>query len=86
MVQAMSMRVVPRDRRGVASNTLYIGMDLGFFLGPVFGGWAVLRAGGYGPVFFLAVIPAVLAAAAFIAALPGYKRLSARYSGADTAR
>ncbi|MDR0445888.1 MAG: MFS transporter [Oscillospiraceae bacterium] len=79
MVQAMSMRVVPRERRGVASNTLYIGMDLGFFLGPLFGGFTAERAGGYGTMFYFAVIPAVLAAVAFIAALPGYKRLAAKY-------
>ncbi|MDR2421092.1 MAG: MFS transporter [Oscillospiraceae bacterium] len=81
MVQAMSMRVVPRERRGIASNTLYIGMDLGFFLGPVIGAWTALRAGGYGPMFFFAALPAALAIAAFVFALPGYKRLSEKYGG-----
>jgi MFS family permease len=81
MVQAMAMRVVPRERRGVASNTLYIGMDLGFFLGPVLGAWTALRAGGYGGMFYFAALPAALAGAAFIAALPGYKKLSGKHGG-----
>jgi MFS family permease len=79
MVQAMSMRIVPRERRGVSSNTLYIGMDLGFFLGPLFGGMTAKYGGGYGATFYFAAVPAILGAAAFIAALPGYKKLAGKF-------
>jgi len=37
-IQAMSMQIEPPPRRGVASNTVYMGFDFGFFLGPFLGG------------------------------------------------
>ena len=34
-LQALSMSIVPKERRGAAGNTNYIGIDLGSMIGPV---------------------------------------------------
>jgi len=41
LLQTLCMKMVPNDRRGVASNTNYIGVDIGFFLMPIIAGWIV---------------------------------------------
>jgi MFS family permease len=45
-MQALSMKTVPNERRGSASSTNYIGMDLGNLVGPSIGG-NVAQAFGY---------------------------------------
>ena len=44
-LNALSMRMVPKDRRGAASCTNYIGTDLGQLLGPTLGGFVVSLVG-----------------------------------------
>lgn len=41
LVQTLCMKMVSPERRGVASNTNYIGVDIGFFLMPIFAGLIV---------------------------------------------
>ena len=62
-LQAMAMQSVPPERRAVASNTLYLIMDLGYFLGPTIGGM-VLAATNYESMFRFGLLP--LAAAVLI--------------------
>lgn len=44
-LNALSMRMVPNDKRGAASCTNYIGTDLGQLLGPTLGGFIVSIVG-----------------------------------------
>lgn len=44
-LNALSMRMVPKDRRGAASCTNYIGTDLGQLIGPTLGGFIVSLVG-----------------------------------------
>ena len=72
-VQSMCMQCETPVRRAVASNTLYIGMDLGFFLGPLMGGF-IKDFADYKDVIFVGCIPAVLACAVFLICWPAYNR------------
>ena len=47
-------------KRGVASNTSYFGMDLGYFLGPTLGGLVVAKGYSYGTMYLCALIPLLL--------------------------
>ena len=64
--QSMCMQCETPVRRAVASNTLYIGMDIGFFLGPLLGGF-VKDAANYREVILVGCIPALLAGIVFLA-------------------
>ena len=77
---AMSMQTVEPIKRGVASNTIYLGTDLGLFLGPLLGGF-VHGKFGYAVMFKTAVIPVGLGLIAFIISLPIYKRRRAELGG-----
>ena len=68
--QAMVVRVVPPIKRGVATNTYYIGVDLGFFLGPLIGGYVIEWMGNYGDMLKVAAVPAVIALVLFAVILP----------------
>ena len=63
-VMALTVRCVPPEKRGVASNTVFIGMDSGNFLGPFLGGVAYKYV-GYSNMFLLGSIPFILAAVVF---------------------
>ena len=70
---AMSMLVEPPLRRGVASNTIYLGFDFGLFIGPFLGG-IIHEHIGYSSMYKSATIPIALAVAGFFIILPIYKR------------
>ncbi|MBR4692414.1 MAG: MFS transporter [Oscillospiraceae bacterium] len=53
IIQTLCIRTVPPERRGVASNTEYFGMDLGYFLGPMLGGLLYNAFGSYSSVFLI---------------------------------
>ena len=59
VLQAMCLKSVGYERRGAASGTFYIGMDLGNTIGPIMAG---LASGwfGYSGAFFSLIIPIVL--------------------------
>ena len=72
-LMAMGMRTAEPTKRGVVSNTIYLGIDLGYFLGPLLGGF--LRKGfDYATIYKTAVVPIGLGLIIFIITLPKYKR------------
>jgi len=72
-MQSMCMQCETPVRRAVASNTLYIGMDLGLFLGPLMGGF-IKDFADYKDVIFVGFVPAVLALVLFLICWPAYTR------------
>jgi MFS family permease len=60
-------------KRSVASNTIYIGMDLGLFLGPIIGS-IVYELYNYSVMFKTGSFIVLLAFISFILILPGYHR------------
>jgi MFS family permease len=73
-IQAMCMQSESPLKRSVASNTIYIGMDLGLFAGPLLGSIVFEQSGSYAFMFRTAVIPVVLALICFIVILPIYRK------------
>ena len=72
-IQAMCIQTETPLRRSVASNTIYIGMDLGLFAGPFLGGIVVERT-SYAFMFRSAVVPIILALVCFIIFIPIHNR------------
>ena len=66
LTQAWSVQTEPRSRRSVASNTLYVGMDVGFFVGPLLGGVIRDVAGDYKSVILFGAVPLALAVVIFL--------------------
>jgi MFS family permease len=60
-LQAMAVRGVPANRRGAATGTFFIAMDLGFGLGTILWGF-VAEYTGYSNMFFATLVFLVLAA------------------------
>ena len=80
-LQAMAIQTVTPLRRSVASNTLYAGIDLGFFIGPFLGS-IVFRFSSFSVMYLAGVVPVLIGAVLFIIFWPGYvqrlKTLEAR--------
>ncbi len=72
-IQAMCIQSVTPLKRGVASNTIYIGMDLALFAGPLLGS-LVYKHSSFAVMFQTAVVPIALGLICFIAILPVYNR------------
>jgi len=72
-LQTMSMKSEPELRRGVASNTIYMGIDVGSFIGPFIGG-VVYSHSDYSFMFKTGAVPLLLAIICFTIILPGYRR------------
>jgi MFS family permease len=72
-LQAMCMQTEVPLKRGVAGNTLYIGMDGGLFLGPVLGS-LVYEHTSFAVMFKWTAVPIVLALISFIIILPLYRK------------
>ncbi len=68
MTQALCVQTEPRARRAVASNTLYIGMDIAFFVGPLLGGVIRDLSGSFKAVILAGSVPLALALVVFIIA------------------
>ena len=67
ILQTLCIRTVPPERRGVASNTQYFGMDLGFFLGPLLGGFLYGALGRYAAMYLIGgIAPLVLCLGCFL--------------------
>ncbi len=73
VLQAMNMQTVSPLKRSVASNTLYVGMDLGLFTGPIIGS-IVYKQSSFAHMFQMFAIPIIIALICFIYILPIYKR------------
>ena len=65
VLQSLVMQIEPKLRRPVASNTMFVGMDLGFFFGPIIGGF-IRDAATYRAVMLFGIIPPALAAVLFL--------------------
>ena len=72
-LQSLVMQTEPKARRPVASNTLFVGSDLGFFFGPIIGGF-IRDAATYRTVMLFGIIPAFLASVLFLASWPAASR------------
>jgi len=72
-IQATCMRTVLPAKRGVASNTNYFGIDLGFFLGPVIGGFVIKYAGYSAMYLIVGIAPVLVATLIFALAWRGLK-------------
>jgi MFS family permease len=90
-IQTMCLLSVNQLRYGVASNTIYFGIDFGNFLGPVIAGiiinhYGFLNSfrfpGGYeitfSPLYLAMTMPVLLALIIFISGLGAYKRNTAK--------
>ena len=65
-IQTVCIRTVEPRRRGVASNTQYFGMDLGYFLGPTIGGFLYAGMGSYSDMYLWGgIVPLALALVIF---------------------
>jgi len=82
-VQAMIMQSVEPERRAVASNTNFIGMDLGNFLGPTLAG-IVLSVFGFGYLYYFALIPLAVAVVVFTLSYKPYLAYRAALAGKET--
>lgn len=75
LVQTLCMKLVSRERRGVAGNTNYIGVDLGYLIMPPIAGAIVSRAqsrgetllAGYSEMYRWMMIPIGIALLIFLA-------------------
>jgi len=72
-LMTMGLQTVQPIKRGVVSNTIYMGIDLGLFLGPLLGGF-MIAGFDYVAMYRAAVIPLGLALAGFLVTFPLYKR------------
>lgn len=72
-LQAMCMQTETPLKRGVASNTMYMGIDLGLFSGPFLGGLVYART-NYATMFKTGLIPVFLAIICFMIIFPIYRR------------
>ena len=70
MTQALTVQTETRARRSIASNTLYIGMDIGFFMGPLLGGIIRDLSGNYKTVVLCGGIPLAIALVIFLVGWP----------------
>lgn len=60
-LQAACMKCVPKERRGSASSTLYVAVDLAQFFGPIMGS-RIIEAAGYVNLWRCMEIPILMAA------------------------
>jgi len=81
-IQTLTMQMEPRAKRAVASNTLYVGLDIGLFLGPVLGGF-VRDFANYKSVIFAGCVPAALAMVAFLVFWPTASRRQQEVAAMD---
>lgn len=72
-IQTMTMQSVPPQRRGVASNTNFLGMDLGNFVGPALSGFVISQF-NFSIMYRFALIPLSLAIIVFAMGWKPYLR------------
>jgi MFS family permease len=73
IIQTMNMQLVPKERRGAAGNTNFMGIDLGFLVGPTLAGLVVTsvqeRTGnellGFAVMYKVMILPVIAALVIF---------------------
>ena len=73
-IQTLCIRTVEPERRGVASNTTFFGIDIGYFLGPFLGGMIYSRSNYSVMYLCTGVIPQIVCLILFIATWRGLKK------------
>ena len=73
-IQTLCIRTVEPERRGVASNTQYFGIDLGYFLGPFLGGMIYSRSDYSVMYLCTGVIPQIVCLVLFLATWRSLKK------------
>lgn len=74
MLQTMNMQLVPKERRGAAGNTNYLGVDVGMLIGPTLAGFIVTgfqkstgnELLGYSVMFRVMVVPVIVSIILFM--------------------
>ena len=66
IIQTLCIRTVEPERRGVASNTQFFGMDLGYFLGPLLGSMIYARSGYSVMYMCFGIVPQALCLLLFV--------------------
>ena len=72
-LQAMCVQTETVHRRAIASNTMYAGIDMGLYIGPVWGGIVVSKY-NFSVTIMSGLIPLALAMILFFIFIPGYTR------------
>jgi len=72
-LQALCIQTETPNRRSVASNTLFGGIDLGFYLGPLWGGLVVSQF-NFSVTILSGLIPLLLAFLCFCFFFPKFTR------------
>ena len=76
IMQTVCIRTVTPERRGVASNTQYFGIDLGYFVGPLLAGMVYDRSGTYSVMYLVnGIVPLAVTLLLFLLV---WKRLKER--------
>jgi MFS family permease len=78
-LQSLCMKCVPRERRGAASSTNYIGTDLGNLVGPIVAGYVADRL-GYTAMWRFLLIPICIAIAVIIFSRHHITAVEARFT------
>jgi MFS family permease len=60
-IQALCMKLAPKERRGAASCTNYVGSDVGMLIGPLIAGYVVDCLGSYDIMWRVMTVPIVIA-------------------------
>ncbi|MDR0469992.1 MAG: MFS transporter [Peptococcaceae bacterium] len=78
-LQALTMKTATPERRGAASSTNYIGMDIGTMVGPVIAG-NVAQTYGYYTMWHVLVAPIIAGSFALFFARNAIKRIEERFA------
>lgn len=84
VARSMAMSVVPEERRGAASSTLFVMSDIGQLVGPIVGGLLV-SAFGYAVMFRIAPIWLALAVILLLSTRHYVRRQAARWADSGEA-
>lgn len=75
IIQALAMKSVPKQRRGLASTTSYIGTDLGYLVGSPIAG-SFVSSLGYSNMFRMMTVPIICAIILLIITYTKIKKIS----------
>ena len=91
LVQSVMVKVVPDERRGAGSNTMYFGIDAANLVGPVIGGFVIellipisgSEVAAYSNMWFVMLIPIALALVFYLMTRERLQRLQEATRKAD---
>ena len=81
--QTLSMKAVSSDRRGAASSTSYVGMDIGGLVGPMIGGYTAQNF-GYNMMYRVQAIPYLICMTVVIMSRKWIKKTEAGFTPVKT--